>query len=428
MFHKIIYNKGTARRNPSLKEYLAFLKKSDRWSKEALLEYQLEKCKSFLKFVNEYSPYYKSTFQKINFFPDEFKDINDLKRIPAIDKNTLLKYGDQIHSVYNFQKRIYSETSGTSGQPLKFYKDEEWDSHNRATMFRGYGWYGVNPWDKNGYFWGYNIDKSGVLKTKLLDFLQNRFRLFSYDKEEITAFTKKLNGASYLHGYSSMIYEVAKIVNQIGRGGRYNLKMIKGTSEKIYESYQDEVKQAFGRKIISEYGAAESGLIAYECPDGSMHINVENVVVEVEDGEILVTNLLSKSFPIIRYKLGDAINLADPSFECKCGRKHPVILDVMGRVGKKIFGKSKHYPSLTFYYVFKNLALEKNVILNYQAVQEAKGKVTLKIEQEESGFEDDLKEELRKYFSDDVDFIVLYNQTLHTMDGKMKDFITSIDV
>ena len=427
MFHKVIYNLGTAKRNPSLEGYFSFLKESDRWSKEALLEYQLEKCKSFLTFVNEHSPYYQSIFQEIGFRPETIESIEDLKQIPPIDKPTLLGNTDQIHTVYPFKKRIYSETSGTSGQPLKFYKDEEWDSHNRATMFRGYSWYGVNPWDKNGYFWGYNIDKSGVLKTKVLDFLQNRFRLFSYDKDEITRFTKKLDSAVYLHGYSSMIYEVAKIVNQMGRGGKYNLKMIKGTSEKIYDSYQDVVKKAFGHKIISEYGAAESGLIAFECPEGNMHINVENVIVEVENGEIVVTNLLSRSFPIIRYKLGDVVTLAAPEFECNCGRKHPVIVDVLGRVGKKIIGNNRQYPSLTFYYVFKNLALEKNLILNYQAVQEERGKVTLKIEQEESGFKDDLKEELKKYFSDDVLFNILYQQTLHTMDGKLRDFITTID-
>lgn len=64
------------------------------------------------------------------------------------------------------------------------------------------------------------------------------------------------------------------------------------------------MEKAFGAKIISEYGAAESGLIAYECPEcGNMHINMENVIVEESEGEIVVTNLLSRSFPIIRYKL-----------------------------------------------------------------------------------------------------------------------------
>src|SRR5690606_11264256 len=151
-------------------------------------------------------------------------------------------------------------------------------------IFRGYSWYDIKPWERNGYFWGYNLDKSALIKIKILDFFQNRFRLFSYEDSEVLNFVKKLKKAKYLHGYSSMIYEVAKIINAKGLSANYKLKMVKGTSEKIYDSYQKEVEKAFGLKIISEYGSAEGGLIAFECVEGNMHINVENVIVEVEDG------------------------------------------------------------------------------------------------------------------------------------------------
>src|SRR5690606_4032961 len=101
-----------------------------------------------------------------------------------------------------------------------------------------------------------------------------------------------------------------------------NLKLVRGTSEKIFEKYQQEAVQAFGRRIVSEYGAAESGIIAFECAEGSMHVNMETCIVEVENGEILVTNLVSRSFPIIRYRLGDYIEL-DTHTKCLCGREHP---------------------------------------------------------------------------------------------------------
>lgn len=99
---------------------------------------------------------------------------------------------------------------------------------------------------------------------------------------------------------------------------------------------------------------------------------MENVYVEVIDGEIVVTNLLSRSFPIIRYKLGDAVVLASPDYKCPCGRNHPVVLDVCGRIGKNILGKTSKYPSLTFYYVFKNIAIQDGITLNYQARQDRK--------------------------------------------------------
>lgn len=428
MLHKFLYKLGVARRNPSLQDYYYFLKDTEKWTKEELEAYQLSKSREFLQFVYKTSPYYKKILNDVGLIPEEITQLSDLLKIPIVTKADLLQNVDTIHADYSFDKVLLSETSGTSGQPLKFYRNEEWDSCNRAAMFRGYSWFGIDPWERNGYFWGYNIDRSVVRKTKILDWLQNRFRLFTYSESEILKFTKKLSSATYLHGYSSMIYEVAKIINTMDLELNLNLKMIKGTSEKIYESYQSEVKKAFGQKIISEYGASESGLIAFECPEGYMHINVENVIVEDVDGEIVVTNLLSRSFPIIRYKLGDSITLADSDFECKCGRKHPVILDVLGRVGKRIIGFEKTYPSLTFYYVFKNLSLTKDLNLNYQAIQDNKGYIQLNIEQAETASTAAaLKIELDKYFKDDVIFDIRYGQKLHLMNGKLKDFITTLD-
>ncbi|MDE0537084.1 phenylacetate--CoA ligase family protein, partial [Tenacibaculum sp. L6] len=78
-----------------------------------------------------------------------------------------------------------------------------------------------------------------------------------------------------------------------------------------------------------------------------------------------------------------------------------------GRVGKNVVGYKNSYPSLTFYYVFKNLALNHDVVLNYQAVQEEKGKVLLKIEQNNIEVENYIKTELQKYFEKDIEFQIM---------------------
>lgn len=428
---KLLYKLGVAFRNPSLFPSLDFLQKTDKWSLEELHAYQLKKLKDLLLFAYNYSDYYRTEFDKINFEPETLCSLGDLKKLPIIDKSILLNNSDTIHTNYRFKKIFFSETSGTSGQVLKFFRNEEWESGHRAAMFRGYSWYNVSPWDKNGYFWGYNIDRKKVIKIRFLDFLQNRFRLFSYQREDINCFCRKMQKAKYVGGYSSMIYEVAKAVNLLKKQGReyhYNLKMIKGTSEKIFDSYQEEVRLAFGSKIISEYGSAESGIIAFECPEGGhMHICMENVIVEEINGEIVITNLLSYSFPVIRYKLGDYVKLAGPEFKCSCGRAHSVILDVLGRVGKNVYGKHECYPSLTFYYVFKNLTLSDGITLNYQAIQNEKGKITINIEQDSSQYEEALRKELRKYFKDDICFEIHFSQKLHSYQGKLKDFVSYIN-
>ncbi|MEB8344823.1 phenylacetate--CoA ligase family protein [Flavobacteriaceae bacterium KMM 6898] len=423
---KLLFNLGVWKRNPTLPKHLAFLLKSDQWSKEDLMQYQIQQCKEFLEFAYQYSSYYKTIFDDYNFKPSEFNDLKQLRQLPTVSKITLIRYNKLIHANYPFKRLFKALTSGTTGESLAFSKNEEWDSMNRAAMFRAYSWYRVHPSEKNGYLWGYNLNPKQALKIKWLDRLQNRFRIFSYSKKEIEKFAHNLKGAKYLHGYSSMIYEVAKLVNKSGLKVDHDLKMIKGTSEKVFDSYQEEVKKAFGLKIIGEYGSAESGLIAFECPKGNMHIAMEHIILEEEDGEILVTNLLSKSFPIIRYRLGDIVELADKDYKCECGRAHPVILNIIGRVGVKIFGKTQEFPGRMIYSVIKNLDTDYGISLNYQARQDIKGVVDLFIEQNDEDSQLLLERELKKYFKGDIVFHIQYGKDLHNMEEKLNDFITTI--
>jgi phenylacetate-CoA ligase len=203
--------------------------------------------------------------------------------------------------------------------------------------------------------------------------------------------------------------------------------MVKGTSEKIFKSYHDEVIKAFGTKIISEYGATESGIIAFECPEGNMHINMEGVLVEEIDHEIIVTNLQMKSFPIIRYKLGDYIELDKSEFKCKCGRNHKILKEVTGRIGLPIYGNTEIYPSFTFYYIFKNLDLQYSIKLNYQIIQKEKGILLVRIEQQLQ--KDERKKmnlEFVKYFGSDIQFELEEKCVLKFENGKLKSFISLI--
>ncbi|WP_435254333.1 phenylacetate--CoA ligase family protein [Tenacibaculum sp. A30] len=427
MIKELFFRLGVKYRNPNLVKLYKELIKTDYASLEELKLIQEQKFNSLIDVAFKNSSYLKDKYLDYGVKREDIKSVEDIHKLPILDKEELRKNAENIKTNLQFKKLIKSETSGTTGQPLTFYKNEEWDSMNRAAMYRGYSWYGVNPWDRNGYFWGYNPSFKSILKNSVLDFLQNRFRIFSYNEKGILKFSKKIKKAKYIEGYSSMIYEVAKKINNLKLERPRNIKLIKGTSEKIYDNYHQETIKAFGKKIVSEYGAAEAGLIAFECPEGYMHINSENVIVEEERGEVLVTNLMSLSFPIIRYRLGDKIELAQDDFNCTCGRKHPVILNVLGRVGKNVVGYKNSYPSLTFYYVFKNLALNHDVVLNYQAVQEEKGKVLLKIEQNNIEVENYIKTELQKYFEKDIEFQIMFNSKLHEMEGKLRDFITTLE-
>lgn len=418
MIFKIVYKLGAYFTNPNLFRMLKDMEGSDFSSRDNVQHIQKNKIFKLLSFVKLNSIYYSN---KIN-------NCDRLYEVDVISKNEIIQNRDSLVTCYH-KKVKWVETSGTSGEALCFPKSVDWDTINRAVMFKYYSWYGVKPWDRNGYFWGFNNKGIRKYRTYFLDLLQNRFRLFSYEKNEVEKFLKKLKGAVFLHGYSSMIYETAKLAIELGYTPSHfpKLKMIKGTSEKIYPYYQEVVIKAFGKKIISEYGAAETGIIAFECPDGNMHINDENVFVEVdENNEIIVTNLNSFSFPIVRYKLGDYVETS--SYEkCGCGRKSDIIDEIKGRVGKKIFGKNTLYPSLTLYYIFKNLALNYNIELQYQGFQKEIGKLDLrfsiKIKKELHSL---ILKECYNYFKNDLEVTIVSNYILNNKKSKLKDFITEL--
>lgn len=344
---RFIFEQGARLRNPSLFEQYEFLKTTEFASQKELENLQLENAQKFLRLAETHSPYYKNLFAKIGFKSNNLGSLEDLQAIPEINKETLISENAAIHSQGLSEQCRLAETSGTSGAALSFNRNERWDSLNRATMMRSYDWYGVKPWDRNGYLWGYNISPREALKIRTLDSLQNRFRLFNYSHSEIKTFSQRLQSAQFLSGYSSMIYQVAKAINEYQLPSP-QLRLIKGTSEMVLDIYRKESELAFGRTITGEYGAAEAGLIAFECPYGNMHINTENLILERNHkGEAIVTNFASISFPIIRYNLGDTVEFSNST--CSCGRKHPILKEVSGRKGTSVLGETNSYPGLTFY-------------------------------------------------------------------------------
>jgi phenylacetate-CoA ligase len=422
---KAIFWAGARKRNPSLAEEYARVKESERLSRPQLEALQLERASRFLAFAEQHSPHWREVFAASGFSARRFSGLGDLARLPVIEKSELISCNAAIHTQYTFPKVFLAETSGTTGNALEFRKNERWDSTNRAYLMRGYDWYGVKPWERNGYLWGYDIKPAKARKVRLLDALQNRFRIFSYDEASVRAFAEELASAVYLGGYSSMVYEVARIINRLGLR-QPQLRMVKGTSEMILDVYQAEAQKAFGTRIVSEYGAAEAGLIAFECPEGRMHVNMEDVILELDsNGDVLVTNLASWSFPIIRYRLGDQVKLSHEP--CACGRAHSVVSEIMGRKGLSVVGRTGRYPALSFYYVFKNLALTQGVLLNYKALQEEAGRVRLDIEGTENQRHEPLvRGEIEKYFGSDIDFDIRWPQAFERERHKAQYFVSRL--
>jgi len=75
-----------------------------------------------------------------------------------------------------------------------------------------------------------------------------------------------------------------------------------------------------GARVVDHHGMTEIGPVSYECPRhrGVLHVMEDAYFPEVIDGELVLTNLGRTGSPILRYRTGDTVKLAQQS-RCECG-------------------------------------------------------------------------------------------------------------
>jgi phenylacetate-CoA ligase len=110
----------------------------------------------------------------------------------------------------------------------------------------------------------------------------------------------------------------------------------------LYAHEKRLLTEVFGCPVTNIYGTRELGHVAMNCPHGSIHVNQENYLVEVEGsgigekragpGNILVTPLFDTPMPFIRYRIGDIAEMG--ADHCPCGRSLAVLNKIMGRAGE----------------------------------------------------------------------------------------------
>jgi len=143
-----------------------------------------------------------------------------------------------------------------------------------------------------------------------------------------------------LVGYSSSVAQLAG--EQLAGRLRIAPDVVATTSEVRTAEMEERILAAWGRAPFNAYASTETGFLAADCDRHfGMHLFSDLVYLEVLDragrpvrpGEpgsrVLVTNLVNRAQPLIRFELGDLITLSDRA--CLCGRPHPLLERVDGR-------------------------------------------------------------------------------------------------
>ena len=318
----------------------------NQWLSAAELEQiQLDNLRTFLVDIGTHVPYYSELFQSLGFDPNKLSAIKQLQQLPLTGKPEIRANQDQLKADDAVGLARFN-TGGSSGEPLIFYIGSKRVSHDVAAKWRATRWWNVDIGDPEIVVWGSPIELGAQDRVRQIRDRLFRTQLlpaFEMSEEKLDGFIATIQKVKppMLFGYPSALAHIAGYAQKRGVNlSNIGIRVAFVTSERLYDYQRVKIEQVFGCPVANGYGGRDAGFIAHQCPEGSMHITSEDIVVEIvggdgqvlpmgESGEIVVTHLATRDFPFVRYRTGDVGILSDEL--CACGRGLPVLKEVQGR-------------------------------------------------------------------------------------------------
>lgn len=268
-----------------------------------------------------------------------------LVELPLLTKDLIRSNLDELKSD-GADGLVKSNTGGSTGEPLVFFLDKERKSFDIAAKWRATRWWNVDIGDRELVLWGSPVelgaqDRIRAIRDRL--FRSKLLAAFEMSDQNLHRFLQTIRSMRprMIFGYPSAIDHLASFANSSGQlMTDLGIKVVFTTSECLYEHQRDRISRTFGCDVANGYGGRDFGFVAHECPERGMHISADFLLLEILDeygksvptgeaGEIVITNLSSKGFPLIRYRTGDVAALS-PN-KCTCGRGLPLLDGIKGR-------------------------------------------------------------------------------------------------
>jgi phenylacetate-coenzyme A ligase PaaK-like adenylate-forming protein len=328
----------------------------DAWSRDQLLTYQRTRLGKILEHAVSSSPYYRDTLGR-----DALAHDLRLQDLPTLPKATLMEQFDRVvtdrrlsladleaHATGPDPGALFARefhvftTSGTTGRRGVFPQTRTEFAQWIAAVWRVISRFGMTPGRTRA---------AGIAAPTPLHITQKLFRAiggFGMNRPELTAtmplptLVETLN-----HDQPEAIFSLVSVVGALATEqleGRLSIqpRWAVVSSEVLPEDVRRRIADAWRVEPIEIYSSTETLTMASEAPERvGLHIAEDLVVLEVVDADgrpvapgvpghkVLVTSLINRALPLIRYEIADAVTLAsapDPT-----GRPYQRILRVDGR-------------------------------------------------------------------------------------------------
>ncbi len=388
---RVVYPLWARRTHPAYARYLREFELNQYLHPEELRTLQMRRLRQLLVSAYRYVPFYRHRMTQAGLTPLDIQTHEDVRLLPVLTKRDMQDHQDLlVSSDVPANRRQRNQTGGSTGSPLQFYVDLERADSRMASTARHNLWAGLRPGDWYANLWGSrfdvgdNPDPNPAWRQKLL-YRNLLLHTAAVSEESMMRFVEVLR--KYRPRYMLAYAQSAVLFAEFCRANGFDDISFEGmivSAEMLLPGKRQVIEETFRGKVFNRYGCREVSVIASECEFHSgMHINADALLVEVEPGpnlppgmgRVLVTDLLNRSMPLIRYEIGDLAAL-DAELKCPCGRSLPLIGDIQGRTsdflqladGRMIAG-----PSLAL------LAADMRDVRQVQFIQDTPHHITLKV-------------------------------------------------
>ncbi|MDE2822494.1 MAG: AMP-binding protein [Chloroflexota bacterium] len=300
---------------------------------------------------------YRDLFESAGVRPDDLSQ-NDpiavLERLPIISANTLAKVSVESLSVASGIVDMETSSGTTGARKKRFisYEDDRNDHDFMAELFRVAG---ITEQDRVTCL---DTDPVYLMVSfaRALDLLGvDEAYVYSVGRDQGQTLDALVRlDPTAIFAVPSMFERCWSTLRRLyAAEGHGSLRKVVFLGERVPPQLRAQLESDNGIEVFSYYGAAETSSLGIECAAHTgIHLFTDRNVYELtpperegSDGQLVVTSLVQKTFPLVRYALGDEIVVLPG--ECPCRLSQPRV-DVLGRAGDSfsILGSKFYYYSL----------------------------------------------------------------------------------
>jgi phenylacetate-CoA ligase len=410
-----------------------------------LEQLQLERLEATLTRVQRHVPFYRKRFEEAGFDADEFRSLEDLRRLPFTTKSDLREnhpYG--LFAVPLRDVVRVHASSGTTGlsTAVGYTRNDmrTWSSLTARVLVAG----GVTKEDVVQIAFDYG------LFTGAFGLHQGAERLGASVVPVSSADARRQVGIMRDYRTTALVttpshaLNIADAMIEMGANpAALSLRHGLFGAEPWSESMRKEIEEKLEIVATDNYGLSEvmGPGVAGECLErDGLHLAEDHFVFEVIDpetlapvapgrtGELVITTLTKEAIPVVRYRTRDLTAILDEP--CPCGRTFRRMARVKGRTDDMIIVKgAKVFPSEIEAVLFEIEGTEPHYQVQIDRDAGA-DRVTVLVEVSESIFFDEMKRQsvlkdtivkrLASELGVSVDVKLVGKKTLERTDGKAR--------